>query len=241
MENRLLTDDMLKDAVNAAFILDELDHAGKQENAEDVAFSEDFQDRFDLLLQELDQQETGKEQIAAKKKIHFRRAVIIAAAVLTSLLAVGAAFASWNRWLELEKTSTDTALKWEKNSTKTETIEMWDWQYLYLPTELPQGYVKLDQITQLNEIIITYGPHETDVDKFITYLQYKELGYFSVDNEGTEVSEVFIGKNKGTLIQKENENVLFWNNGDFAFCIYSKIPVPDLMYFAEHLEKTKPA
>ena len=240
MDNRLLTDDILKDAVNAAFILDELDHAGKQENAEDVAFSEDFQERFDLLLQELDQQETGKERIAAKKKIHFRRAVIIAAAILTSLLAVGAAFASWNRWLELEKTSTDTALKWETNPTKKEEVEMWDWQYLYLPTELPQGYVKLDLITQLHEIIITYGPHEADVDKFITYLQYKELDYFSVDNEGTEVSEVFIGKNKGTLIQKENENVLFWNNEDAAFCIYSKIPVPDLMYFAEHLEKTKP-
>ena len=237
MDGFSLTDEVLKDAVSAAVILEDLDDTDNRESLMEMEFSENFQDQFGLLLQELDQQETGKEQIAAKKKIHFRRAVIIAAAVLTSLLAVGAAFASWNRWLELEKTSTDTALKWEKNSTKTEKIEMWDWQYLYLPTELPQGYVKLDQITQLNEIIITYGPHETDVDKFITYLQYKELDYFSVDNEGTEVSEVFIGKNKGTLIQKENENVLFWNNEDAAFCIYSKIPVSDLMYFAEHLER----
>ena len=239
MERFSLTDEQLKDAVNAAVILDDMDDSIEQQDTDDFAFSEDFQKCFDGLLCEIDQEELKKEQAETRKKVHFRRSFMIAVAVLTSLLAVITASADWNRWLSLKETSTDVALKWEKRSPTTVEQETSAWQYVYLPAELPEGYVELDRIVQTSQIIIMYGKDPADTDAVITYLQFSELDYLSVDNEGAEVSDVFVGEHSGTLVQKGNEKVLFWNNGELAFCISAQIPTPDLMYFAEHLEKTK--
>ena len=68
-------------------------------------------------------------------------------------------------------------------------------------------------------------------------MQYFQIDFFSFDAEDVNPEGITVGKYTGQTYTKDGNNVLFWNNGDYAFVLSSTLPVEELVKIGESLQK----
>ena len=155
-----------------------------------------------------------------------------AAAVFAVLVAITVG-ASFNLWGLPDRQDGDIST--EFNFTKHELPE--GVKYLYLPKMLPQGYQESDYITS-NMAATLYYTNANDLDTpQIILTQFFKTDFFTFDAEDVSIQTITVGEYSGQTYFKDGTNVIFWNNGDYAFVLSSTLPVEELVKIGESLQK----
>ncbi|WP_193708428.1 DUF4367 domain-containing protein [Alkalibaculum sporogenes] len=104
----------------------------------------------------------------------------------------------------------------------------------YEPMYIPEGFV-IDHTEEFNDIkTIEF----TDGDNgFIVFERAPNGTDYQFDTEDAKVSEILVKGTKGILIEKNNGNILFWNDEEWSYFILSDIELKIIIQMAESVEK----
>jgi len=104
----------------------------------------------------------------------------------------------------------------------------------YEPMYIPEGFV-IDNTEEFNNIKTT---EFTDGNNGFIVFEIAPNGTdYQFDTEDAKVSEVLVKGTKGILIEKNNRNIVFWNDEEWTFYILSGIEPEIMMRMAESIEK----
>lgn len=131
----------------------------------------------------------------------------------------------------VEKNEKFTSVKIEENYND-EMINISDWDHYY-PSYLPEGY-QLETKDVFNEIRILKFTNESNG---IIFGQGPNGIDFHLDTEGGKRSEILVNNEKSILVEKNNQNILLWNNTDSSFYIFADIDVNELLEIANNIKR----
>ena len=97
-----------------------------------------------------------------------------------------------------------------------------------VPTWLPEGYKKVDQLEAGDIFQITYS--NLAGDKLVFERQLFDIHQLLIDTEGVLIEEILIKNTKGFSYSNKNVQTLIWQEGPFTFIIYGKLSKEELTY-----------
>lgn len=109
-----------------------------------------------------------------------------------------------------------------------------DWEQYYFPDYIPEGFYIESAKENKDTKMISFVNSEND---YILFIQSLNGSDFNIDTEDGSSRELFIGKRKGVLVDKNGEHILIWNNEECSFYIKSDLEAEKLIYIAESLKK----
>lgn len=190
--------------------------------------SEAFVSRMDDIVRRLDEEDAK----ARKARWRAKRHTVMAAAAVFAVLVGITVGASFNLWGLPDRQDGDvsTHLNYAKHDLPEGV------KYLYLPSYLPEGYRETDYNPSGSVIFLVFENIQKE-NQIIRFSQYPRVDFFSFDAEGVDLTEIAIGDFKGQTYKKDENNVVFWNNGDYAFILTSPLSVEEIVKVGESLQK----
>ncbi len=186
---------------------------------------------------ETKRKDEDKKKLLTRIKRFSKRAAIILLVLFTAMSAVvfsveAVRIRVFNFFMEKNENYTEVRIDVENSDSLTPKL---DWESYYSPEYMPEGYffetsagggaIKVLKYTDgENQIIITQARNGTDLQ---------------LDTEDAEVKEVAIDGNKGQLIIKGNEIMLFWYNDEVSFNINGQVSVEEIIKISESMKKNK--
>lgn len=199
-----------------------------------IDIPETLDDWFNQYIESINKENTRKKSKVKLKNISSRVAVILAV-VFISIATLSLSVEAFRVQIyNLFSTDHNEYSNIRIKEESTEDIKLKEWENYYFPTYIPEGFY-IDYINELVDIIEI--KFKNDSGKFITFIQAPNGTYISLDTEEGKKREVEISNRKAVLTEKENKNILFWNNEEYSFHLASNLDLRDLMLFAESLEK----
>lgn len=132
----------------------------------------------------------------------------------------------------------NAVIEWQEKYTEIHFDETPARGSIYRPAHLPEGFSETSLDTFGTVTMLTY---ENGSGAVIVFDQTAaDTGGISVDNEGTEYSEIEVAGGKGYLFEaatQEDSNVLIWQAGDTMFQLTSSVDAGELIRMAESLKK----
>lgn len=163
----------------------------------------------------------------------LRPAVILALAALLALLLALAAVGE-NRWnaLHVRSSAQDILI------SVTDPVHLpRGWDFVYLPTRLPEGYRESERVV-LPALVSSTFAHTADADApAIVLEQYREIGTLGLDSEGADIRDVEIGGSAGWLFEKGGMCTLCWHNDEAFFILSAALPADELCAIAESVQR----
>ena len=104
-----------------------------------------------------------------------------------------------------------------------------------LPTILPEGYQKTDQLVTDRLMQIYYTNPEGD--ELIFERQISDALQMIIDTEGVQFDEIQISNFKGFFYTNKNVQTLVWQEEHYVFTIFGKITKEDLLNMAESINR----
>lgn len=104
-----------------------------------------------------------------------------------------------------------------------------------VPTLLPEGYQKTDQLEAGGTLQIIYT--NPAGDELIYERQISDTRQLIIDTEGVQIDEIQINNIKGFFYTKKNVQNLVWQEGPYIFMIYGKITKEELLNIAESINR----
>lgn len=194
---------------------------------------ETLDDWFEQYVKNIRKEETQKRAMRKVRNISSRVAVILLVLfipLITLTLSVEAFrlqvynlfFTDYNEY---------SSVKIKQAPTENVTIE---WKNYYFPKFIPEGFYveSINENTNIKTIIFKNKNNEK-----MTLTQSLNGTGFSLNTEEGLKKEVVVKNRKAILVQQDGMNILFWNNEEFSFCLFSTLEVEVLIIVAESLEK----
>jgi hypothetical protein len=131
--------------------------------------------------------------------------------------------------LLLESNDTYSSVRVEE---KTEvSIE---WEEYYFPAWLPEGF-RFGFANELKNVKII--EFTNDKNQFILFSQAMNGTELQINTEDGRQTTVEVNQQPAILSEKPGENILFWNNDEFSFCLSSEMDGVILIKIAESMKK----
>ena len=112
-----------------------------------------------------------------------------------------------------------------------------NWEGLYAPTYIPEGFV-FDKVNNTPyTIIINYSNEAGQTIMFEQYDNNKRS--LRVDTEDAKTSKIMVNDFEGLLVEKDGKFFIAWQNNDISFTVMGKIEKDELLKIAESVEIVK--
>ena len=184
--------------------------------------------QLELTSESLTQMQNKLDEHFTRRKIKFRRLIIVAVAVIaSSCIVVGALCSSAIRQLILVNADTHTQI------TLADYTDA-DWDDAYIPTVFPgpQSQPSI-QITK-SQRTLTYQIEA----KTLTFYQYKDGTAAGFDSENAEpATPVEIGNYTGWIAQKDGECFLYWSQDGYIFTLLGHFDADQMITTAESIQR----
>ena len=136
-----------------------------------------------------------------------------------------------------EYTSIDLKDKGPSDSTRDFSGIPSDWENVYIPVYVPEGYKILKAQSLVTAKIIHYS---NEKKRLIVFKQYiGKNTNIRVDTEDASVSKVTISGFEGLLTEKEGSISIVWHNDDMAFSLIGNADKKELIKMAESIKVKK--
>lgn len=137
-----------------------------------------------------------------------------------------------NFFLSITEKGTEINLE-GTNSNQLEIPE--EWEFVYSPAYLPQGYLLQTTDFYGNGLGATYSAGEHQEIYFSQNQSFN--GMVSLDTEDTGTEQIFIGTAKGVYVDKNGRSTLFWSNSDGWYLLSATLGREDTLKIAKSVEK----
>jgi hypothetical protein len=108
-----------------------------------------------------------------------------------------------------------------------------DWESVYYPDYLPEGYIFVEADTAGRARSITFQNGDEDI--LILSQEPSEGAEVLIDKEGTENGETEVQGSTGFWSSKNGDTTLMWNKYGHLFMLYGPLDLDELKKVAEHL------
>ncbi|MEN1761875.1 DUF4367 domain-containing protein [Anoxynatronum sibiricum] len=108
-----------------------------------------------------------------------------------------------------------------------------EWQQVYLPAFVPEGYQVADTMSVGDMRILFYRNEFGDE---IQFSQSPTGGSFQLDTEDAATQQVFIGQKEGLLVEKEGLRTLLWYDHVHTFYLIGNIDEETIIQMAESIQ-----
>lgn len=108
-----------------------------------------------------------------------------------------------------------------------------EWQQVYLPVFVPEGYQVADTMSVGDMRILFYRNEFGDE---IQFSQSPTGGSFQLDTEDATTQQVFIGQKEGLLVEKEGLRTLLWYDHVHTFYLIGNIDEETIIQMAENIQ-----
>lgn len=201
---------------------------------DNIQASENLHQWFSKVLHEHESQEKRKSWRIRLRKI-MTRAALVVLILLASSIVVTVSVEAYrvkllNFFMEMNEKYTSFEIK-DKPRDVTKIPDDWD---QYYPSYVPTGFT-LAELESFGGIEILHFKNRAG--ETIKLTQAPIGSNFQIDTENSKTTEVEINGFKGVIIEKENQNGLFWHNNEATFYILSSIDSEELIKIAMSLEK----
>ena len=228
--------------VTQASVLKELaDLEREAANAPEPEYSPKFMAAMDGIVKSLNEAPKAAAPAAVPAKAPRtaklpKRTVLLVAviSVLICALAITAGAMKGN-FSELFPNQTDqyTDMTFPQKHEKPK-----GWEYIYVATELPEGYLQVDYNINDYSATLIYGDTNKPDSSIITLKNYRSPpDMFSFDTEKAEKSTVTIQDLSGICYKNNSSYHLVWNNGMYYFVLSGNIEKEELINIANGLQK----
>jgi len=223
-------------------IVNEIEEDKEYCSNKQIYFPEELDKKMREIIDNYSENTNCRKSRKAFKKALPKVAAILAVIFIITTIFVANAEAIKIKVLNLmmEKTEkyTSVDIKEESDILKnTSRAIPQDWEGLYAPTYIPEGfriieaksYNKISSIAYLNDAGQTILFEE----------RAREISNLRVDTEDTNAVPIEIKGFEGLLTEKNDITKIIWYNDDFLFSLMSKIDKNELMKIAESVELAK--
>lgn len=200
---------------------------------DNIDIPQSLDDWFDRYINNVKKKEKQRKFIKKAKSISSKTAAILLVlfvSITTLTLSVEAFRTQVYNLLSTEHNEY-SRVRIRHESTENVTIE---WENYYFPTYMPEGFyvASIREVEEIKEINFINENNE-----YIVFSQAPNGTDFNLDTEDGIKTELVINNRKAVLTEKEERNILFWNNEEFSFYLVSRLEAEKLQIIAESLEK----
>lgn len=108
-----------------------------------------------------------------------------------------------------------------------------NWEYIYLPQYIPNGYKVISIEPDYFGILIEYS---NDKDYIYFYQENNLNASMSIDTDHTDISDIKVGNYDGIYLLSDNRGQIMWDNREYYFSISGEISKEELLKIAESLK-----
>jgi len=228
-------------ACNAENIIKEMRVDDKFE--EQVPFPQELDKRIKKLITQYERKKYIKKswktalKLFSKVSAVFFVVFISFTVLLTNVQAVRVKFFNFLIQIEKEFTSIDLKDRKEDNYTRDVSDLPMEWENVYIPEFIPEGYQISKVESLVNTKIIHYSNEENQI---IIFTQYQdENTNLRIDTENAKFDKVDINGFEGLLVEKNGMFTVAWHNNDSAFSLMSNADKGILIKMAESIKLRK--
>jgi len=209
----------------------------------DLEPSDDFHKKMQVMVAEFETKEQRKDW--HKKTKAFRRVAAIFVVCLIVAVTVLTINVDAFRIKVFDFFQIDHGNYVEINPTEVEEISEADrkklpkeWDYVYYPTVLPDGY-HLEEAKDIAGIISLFFTNmENDILKLT--MASADSVQTNLDSEYGEILEVEVNGISGVAYTSDTSNYIIWINTEYQIDLYSdSITLDEMLKIAENIEKLK--
>lgn len=228
-------------ACNAENIANEMQAEDKFE--EQVAFPYELDTKIKKLITQYERKEYIKKswkttlKLFPKVSVVFFTVFISFIILLTSVQAVRVKFLNFIIQIEKEFTSIDLKEKKADNSLKDVSGLPMEWENVYIPEYIPEGYKISKAESLVSTKIIHYSNEKNQIIVFTQY--HNENTNLRIDTENAKIDKVVINGFDGLLVEKNGTFTIAWHNNDSTFSLMSNVDKSILIKMAESIKLRK--